>query len=226
MDDCSSYVDPTSANGDREKPEVTAPSMNIDSTLTDGAVGNVGSGTSWSSGLVTGVAALLMQRAPTLQFWPESVKAILMATATHNVEGDRRLSDQDGAGGISADRADDVVHRFRGDWDGVTFECDGSTPAAPVDVSMSLVAGRRTRTAIVWDSDPNYELYEEQPGADLDIAVLDPSNVAVASSASLDNTYEIVDFLPAADGQYTLRITTPRCDISPRYLGWAWWRAG
>jgi len=64
MDDCSSYVDPTSAHGDREKPEVVAPSMNIVSTLTDGTIGNIGSGTSWASGLITAAAALLMQRLP------------------------------------------------------------------------------------------------------------------------------------------------------------------
>jgi len=119
-----------------------------------------------------------------------------------------------------------VVRGFRGGWNGQTFECDASTPVAPIDVPMTLVTNRRTRAVIVWDTDTNYDLYDEQPGADLDIAVLGPTGTVVATSASLDNTYEIVDFLPAADGVYTLRITTSRCDMSPRYLAWAWWRAG
>jgi hypothetical protein len=225
MDECSSYVDAASTNGDRQKPEVAAPSMNINSTTLTG-VGNIGSGTSWSSGLVTAVAALLMQRAPELQFWPESLKAILMATALHNIEGEPALSDKDGAGGVSAERADDVARRFRGDWDGVSYECDESTIPPPIDIPMALLASRRTRAAIAWDTDTAYELYDVQPGADLDIVVLDPQSNVVASSTSLDNTYELVDFLPAADGQYTLRITTSRCDLSPRSLGWAWWRAG
>lgn len=227
MDECSSYVDPSSSNGDREKPEVVAPSISISSTLVTGDVGNAGSGTSWASAELAGVGALVMQRAPTLQFWPEALKAILMATAIHNVEGDGRLSEKDGVGGVSAERADDVARGTRGGWDGVTFECDDQSPLpAPVDIPMTLVAGRRTRAAIAWDTDPDYNLYELQPGADLDITVLDGNSVAVTSSASLDNTYEIVDFYPVVSGGYTLRITTSRCDISPRYLGWAWWREG
>jgi hypothetical protein len=225
MDECSSYVDASSTNGDREKPEVAAPSMNVNSTTLTG-VGNIGSGTSWSSGLVTGVSALLIQRAPELQFWPEAIKAILMATAVHNVEGDATLSDKDGAGGVSADRADDVARQFRGNWDGVSFECDSSSTPPPIDITMPLVASRRTRAVIAWNNDPAYEWYDVQPSADLDIVVLDPQDSVVASSASLDNTYEIVDFTPGADGDYTLRITTARCDLSPRSLGWAWWRAG
>ncbi|MGE3840165.1 MAG: S8 family serine peptidase [Vicinamibacterales bacterium] len=227
MDDCSSYVNPSSTNGDREKPEVVAPSMNVQSTLVNGTVGNAGSGTSWASAEITGVAALLMQRAPTLQFWPEAVKAILMATAIHNIEGDRRLSDLDGTGGVSVDRADDVVRGARGGWDGVTFECDINSPLpGPVDIPIVLEAGRRARATIAWDTDTAYNLYELQPGADLDLTILDAGNAVVASSSSLDNTYEVVDFYPVATGTYTLRISTARCDISPRYLGWAWWREG
>jgi hypothetical protein len=226
MDTWSSYVDPLSLHGDREKPEVAAPDMNVVSTTPDGGVGDIGSGTSWSSAFVTGIAALVMQRAPALQVWPEAVKAILMATAIHNIEGDRTLSERDGVGGVAADRADDVVRRTRGGWNGVPYECSEESPAAPIDIPMTLVAGRRTRAVIAWATDPSYDLYESQPGADLDLAVMDPLGAAVTASASLDNTYEIVDFVPASSGQYTLRVTAARCDASPRYLGWAWWRAG
>jgi hypothetical protein len=230
MDECSSYVNPVSTYDDREKPEIVAPSMNINSTVkletSATGVGNIGSGTSWSAGLVTGGVALLMQRAPGLQFWPEAVKAILMATAVHNVEGAREVSDRDGAGGISLDRADDVARRIRGDWNGVAYECSASSPGPTVDVPMSLVAGRRTRAVIAWNSDPAYDSYDVQPSADLDLAVLDGSDTVVAHSATLDNTFELVDFVPQASGSYTLRVTAERCDMSPRYLGWAWWRAG
>jgi hypothetical protein len=226
IDECSSYVNPNSMHDDREKPELVAPSMNINSTTTSGGVGNIGSGTSWSAAMVTATAALLMQRAPALQFWPEAIKAILMATAVHNIEGDRRLSERDGAGAVSADRADDVVRGWRGGWNAQNYVCDDSTPGPTVQATMTLVAGRQTRVAAVWNTDPNYDSYEFQPGADLDLTVLDPSSTVVATSASLDNTYEIVEFVPASSGVYTLRVTAARCDYSPRYLAWAWWRAG
>jgi hypothetical protein len=43
-----------------------------------------------------------MQRDADLKNWPTAVKAIIMASAVHNVEGDRQLSAQDGAGSIDA----------------------------------------------------------------------------------------------------------------------------
>ena len=38
-----------------------------------------------------------------------------MATAIHNIEGDARLSEYDGTGGLVANAADDVAGRTRGD---------------------------------------------------------------------------------------------------------------
>jgi hypothetical protein len=149
-----------------------------------------------------------------------------MATAVHNIEGARDLSDRDGAGGISLDRADDVARRMRGDWNGLDYECSPTSPGPAVDIPMSLVAGRRTRAVVAWSNDPTYEFYDDQPGADLDLAVLDGSGAVVTHSASLDNTFELVDFIPAVSATYTLRITSARCDVSPHALGWAWWRAG
>jgi hypothetical protein len=106
------------------------------------------------------------------------------------------------------------------------LECGPSAPADPIDIPMALEVNQRTRAAIVWPADPEDDFYDVRPGADLDLVVLSPEGQVVASSTSLDNTYEIIDFLPAADGQYTLRIVAARCDWSPRYLAWAWWRAG
>jgi hypothetical protein len=44
----------------------------------------------------------------------------------------------------------------------------------------------------------------------------------VDSSVSFDNNYEIVDFVPATTGAYTLRILKTRCDQDPPWLSWAW----
>jgi len=221
MSSCSSYVDPTSTHSDREKPEVAAPGTNINSTTNASPwTGPIGSGTSYAAPMVTGVAALLMQRNSSLASWPEAIKAILMTTAVHNIEGDARLSERDGAGGIAADRADDVARGVNGNWGGQSYTCSTATG---LDVAtISLTAGQRTRATIAWDNDPNYSSYASQPGADLDFQVVNSSNVVVASSASYDNTYEIVDFTPSTTGSYKLRVNKYRCDYSPRWLGWAW----
>ncbi len=87
---------------------------------------------------------------------------------------------------------------------------------------MYLYAGTRTRVAIAWDTDPTYWDYPLRPSADLDLEVVSPSGSVVAGSYSWDNTYEIVEFTPSVTGTYKLRVRKYRCDLSPRWLGWAW----
>src|SRR3954454_6696574 len=106
MASCSSFRDPSSTHSDREKPEAAAPGENITSTtLGFPFTGAVGSGTSFAAPHVTGQAAMLIQRVPSLGWLPETVKAIRMATAMHNIDGASRLSENDGAGGVDAQRS-------------------------------------------------------------------------------------------------------------------------
>lgn len=223
MNSCSSWRDPISTNGDREKPEVSAPGTNINSTTnTSPWIGGIGSGTSYAAPMVTGVAALLIQRNSSLAFWPEAIKAILMTTAVHNIEGSARLSEFDGAGGIVADRADDVARGVSGTWGAQSYSCSVATPLNVA--TMSLTGGVRTRATIVWDSNPAYASYASRPSADLDVQVINSGGTVVASSSSFDNTYELVDFTPSTTGSYSLRVNKYRCDYDPRWLGWAWRR--
>ncbi|MCK4898940.1 MAG: S8/S53 family peptidase, partial [Anaerolineales bacterium] len=98
MRSTSSFIDPST---NIEKPEVAAVGSSINSTTASSPwTGNVGSGTSYSAPMVAGEAALLMERNSTLEGWPEAVKAIIMATALHNIEGSSRLSEYDGTGGV------------------------------------------------------------------------------------------------------------------------------
>jgi subtilisin family serine protease len=218
MSGCSSFVDPISRNGDREKPELAAPGTNI--TMVDPGPANqrVASGTSFAAPHVTGTTALLIQKNSRLAIWPEIVRAVLMASATHNIEGATRLSDQDGAGGLAADRAVGIVENPDA-WNGVRFDC--STPRT-LDLTTRRV-GRRTRhrVAISWTTDPSFSDYTNRPSADIDLQVVDPNGVVVASSASWDNASEIVEFDSWWGGTYTVRVVNYRCD-KPTFLGWAW----
>lgn len=222
MNSSSSYVDPLSTHGDRDKPEIAAPGTAINSTTTVSPwTGNIGSGTSYAAPVITGAIGLLLQRNPTLRSWPEAVKAILMATAIHNIEGSARLSERDGAGALYMPYADDVARRVNGNWGAQGYSC---STVSPLEKSISLVAGKRTRVVIVWDQNPSYSSYDSQPSADLDLRIKNSAGTTVASSLKFDNTFEIVDFTPSSSGTYRISITRPRCSLTPRYLGWAWWR--
>jgi hypothetical protein len=223
MSPTSSWMDPLSDHGDREKPEVVAPGTNILSTSTASPwVGFNYSGTSISAPMVVGMTALLYQRNANLKAWPEATKAIIMATAIQNKEGASRLSDKDGAGGVWAPEADLVSRNntIFGRWGGNRYTCSSVTNWNLT--TMDLYAGYKTRVVIVWDQNPNYAYYSSKPSADIDLQVYNPSNTLVASSHSWDNTYEIVEFTPSVTGIFTLQVDKYRCDLTPAWIAWAW----
>jgi hypothetical protein len=228
MDASSAWLNPSSTVGDREKPDLAAPGTNVTTTsgsfpwLFTPAISSARYGTSLSAPHVTGVSALMMQRNSSLTVWPEAVRSILMATAVHNIEGATRLSSRDGAGAIVASQADDVSRNIDGGWGALGYSC--ASPYTMDLTTMPLWANRPARIVIAWDTNPNYGSYAARPSADIDMSILSPTNSYVAGSASWDNTYEIVEFTPPVAGSYKLRITKYRCDLTPMWLGWAWYQ--
>jgi hypothetical protein len=223
MAQSSTRLDPASLHSDRQKPEVAAPGENINTTSVSSPFNDfTGSGTSFSAPMVTGTAALMMRANGSLSVWPEAVKAILMATAVHNIEGDDRLSDVDGAGGIDARRATDVARSITGKWGARGYTCN--EPSSLDIDTLFINAGTTVRAAVAWDQNTSSSgfQYGDRPTADLDIQIIDPQGRVVASSSSFDNTYEVVRFNALVSGVYTLRVNKFRCNQDPRWLGWAW----
>jgi subtilisin family serine protease len=241
MSTTSNWCDPISLHNDREKPEVVAPGIYLRTTLIASPWLHLASGcgqarcgvsgTSYAAPVITGIAALLIQRSrqlsSALEAWPEAIKAILMATAIHNIEGDTRLSECDGAGGVDAVSADDVVRGVNGNWGAKEYDC--SSPSPDDVATMNLVTGQRVRVVIVWATDPGSNSYSgvsSKPSADLDLLIINSAgNNFVAQSVSYDNTYEIVDFQASGSGDYKIRVVRNNCetDYPPGYLAWAWW---
>jgi subtilisin family serine protease len=217
---CSSFANPISTHNDREKPELSAPAVNLTVATVGPANLTVDSGTSGASPIVASAAALMIQRSARLAVWPEIIRATLMATATHNIEGSRRLSDIDGAGGLNAGEAVSLAQdtqRTGGTW----YTCDSST-ATPLDLATLTVSPRtRQRIVLSWDTDPSYSDYGSQPSADIDLEVVDSNGRVLAASRSFDNTNEIVDFSTFQSATMTVRAIKFRCDLST-WLAWAW----
>ena len=218
MDACSSYVNPSTGV---EKPELSAVGSSITSTTEVSPwIAAVGSGTSYAAPMVSGISALIMERDNGFFLWPKSLKSLLMATALHNIEGNTRLSDIDGAGGV------DMAAAFHGADTYSTQGYNTSPTSFPVNKSFYVTSGETVRVAIAWDSTPASSGSSYDPDtlmADLDLLVYDPSGAFVDSSASYNNSFEIVEFTAGATGNYTARISVFRFDGTQEYVGMAWW---
>ncbi len=203
----SNYKDPISDYGDREKPEVVALATHngLDTIMSTNSprfepdpIGPTnGAGTSWAAPQVAAEAALLMQADSSLKIWPETVKAIIMASAVHNIEGDSRLSEKDGAGGIDISSAYDP--RITESSGMIAFTSD-----FPKHFTFSATAGQKVRVVITWDSHPdsNHPPVNDDLQSDLNLVVYDPSSAVVNISDSFDNSYEIVEFIASTTGTY------------------------
>jgi hypothetical protein len=219
---CSSFLNPWSVNGDRIKPEVVASAKKIRTLKNKSSwlSGNI-DGTSLSAPVVSAEAALLMDRDSGLIDSPEAVKAIIMASATKNIEGDKRLSTHDGAGSVRFDYAEKSARGTnRAGWRSISYDCD--RPSSLTIKTTNLKKNKRTRIVIAWSTNTNYDDYFDRPSADLDLVVRDPDNNVVATSASFDNTYEIVDFKPTKTGEYRIQVIKTRCNKKPRHVAVAW----
>ncbi len=214
----SSWRNPISR--DREKPEVVAVATHGSRYITSTYIADpwvhavVGAGTSYAAPAVAGEAALLMQA----RSWPETVKAVIMASAVHNIEGSSRLSEYDGAGGIDISNAYDIAlnQRMLGN---VLY-----ASSFPRDYPFTATAGQKVRVVITWDSHPdnNHPPTSDPLQSDLDLYIYDLSGNIVTSSISFDANYEIVEFTAPATGNYKARVTASRFDGTNEYVGFAY----
>lgn len=215
---CSSTVDPASG---AEKPEVVAPSVDITSTTASTPWFGTGSGTSFAAPMVAAVIAQMLTADSGLAAFPETCKAIVMATALHNIEGASRLSEQDGAGGVDARAA--VVASELSVWHNIS-----AVPSTfPIQYSYYCQQGKRIRAAVSWNSDPNSTYTSDPLTVDLDLLVTGPNGANVTQSTSLTNAFEIVEFVPTESGIYRFEIVENLFPSSgSEYAGFAIWGGG
>lgn len=213
----SSYWDPVEGH---EKPELASPGDGVDTTGTSTYYSGFG-GTSSASPLTCGVATLVATREPALRGQPEAVKAILMASAWHNIEGDDVLSEYDGAGGVSAHAADRVA--ANGNFHTTTLTAsDFANAANAYEVSIPAAEGNEVRVCGLWFSTANSSYTTDVLNMDLDLVILDPSGSVVASSANGANSFEILKFTPSVTGVYTARFVSQRFDGASEPFAVAW----
>ncbi len=233
----SAWVNPSSPNGDREKPEVVAPGVSITGIELDGSL-RTEDGTSFAAPQVAGLAALLIHRNPSLAIWPEATKAIIMASATHNIEGPTGIPSgqdlRDGAGGINAALADTIARtRNLSEVDPCTKSCWWGIGINNSDFpvgnylyrNFTANRGDFIRIAIAWlsnadcssENNCNYDRLD----TDLHLGVRDPNGQLIldAWSASWDNNYEMVEFVAPKTGIYRIAIYKARANETTNSVG-------
>ncbi|GIH02709.1 hypothetical protein Rhe02_07760 [Rhizocola hellebori] len=230
-----------------ERPDVTAMGgefnsstgdcFGVETTEVGGGVAASTCGTSFAAPDTAALAADIAQRIGGDK--PETVRAIVMAGATHNIVDGFNNVDcasspipgdcRDGAGAIDANQSINNV-AVPGNWSPATFLTDVTAPTGSnIDRTTTLTAGRPARAVIVWDSFASCanaaggDCATDRLGADFDLSVIDPSGNVVASSASFQNATEVVDFTPAVSGTYTIRTHVFRFDAgTSTYFASAW----
>lgn len=215
MASSSSYWNPVEGH---DKPEVASPGTCVTTTTVGGLTTCFG-GTSSASPLTAGVATLLASGRPLLLAEMTTVKALLMVSAWHNVEGAATLSERDGAGGIHAAAAWAAARDGQW-WHDVVDASDFGGNV--LDVSVDLAEGDETRVIALWFSNPDTALSTDVLEMDLDLAVIGPGGAVHAASASAVNPFELASFVPPVAGTYTLRLTRQRFDGVAEPLTVAW----
>lgn len=237
MPNWSAWVNPDSPSHDREKPEVVAPGVSITGIERDGNL-RTEDGTSFAAPQVAGLAALLIHRNWSLNTWPEASRALIMASATHNIDGPTGIPSgqdlHDGAGGINAALADTVAQtRNFSDIDPCTDSCWWGigiyNTSFPVGTYLyryfTVNKGDFVRVAIAWWSNADCSAINncnfDRLDTDLHLGVLDPNGqwVPGAWSASWDNNYELVEFVAPRTGTYRIAVYKERADEPSNYLG-------
>jgi subtilisin family serine protease len=220
----SVFRNPSTSHGDRELPEIAANGDGVS------AVGEGMSGTSFAAPATAGVVALLQDVDPVLTSWPEGCRAIMLAAAGRNVRGGTWWQDvsagvdgRDGAGAVDASAGVAIARQrrwrdaaaSRNGWDVGTLSSaaigrDGlATFRYHVHVPPLLFVPR-VKVALAWDSAVTTFLnvfpLSSRLTVDLDLIVRDSNGTTVGSSASWDNSYEVVEFAARAGQTYEIVI--------------------
>ncbi len=220
----SSWMDP----GLRTKPEVAAVGANVQSTAYL-STWRSDSGTSFAAPQVSGEIALLMERNWYLMDSPELVKAIVMASAVNSIEGDGRVSDRDGVGGVDASLADLIVRNGQFIEEVITDSFVGGYVHRSFQAASgarTLLRGERVRVVLTWGSHPDWQYQTDPLLANLDLVIkkADGTVLGVAGSQSDDDyrNFEIVDFVVPQTGTYQIGIRREAFAGAQERIALAW----
>ncbi len=243
--DCSSYTNPTFPWWPTEVPHVVAPAKAGSEGLDAG--GYEYEGTSASAAIVGGIASLVHDKNYSLRYVPEAVRAVVMATAWENVDGDRlyltdRVDDKDGVGEVSAARAvllADSANKKDGGQAASAKGFDHGTMSFPGNFTsnwyneaynISLPPYSAVQAVVAWSATSTCTNYQQRgdcgtvtPDNDLDLYLFE-GGTERATSVSYHNAYEYVYYYnpTGRTKNLTLKVYWSSGTASTAFFGIAW----
>lgn len=223
----SSYLNPPTLFGDHEKPDVVAAAvMGVPNTTGTGYDSQ--SGTSFAAPIVSGLVSRLIEANPVLQYRPELIKALLVASAIRMGGHVGLLRTEAGGWGHVGGRAlAQLVNHDNAGYGARTFHCSGIPQTQTLVTIVPQVSGRRLRVAVSWSNDGERRTALPRPRADLDLRLIKRAvgvpPVAVKQSSLHDAVVEALDAPVDPFVSYDVVLVTQRC-IAPGVvpLGYAW----
>jgi hypothetical protein len=225
---------------DREVPDVTGHGENCTSSTNDDAdadgLQSGLNGTSFAAPAIAGTVALMQDRQPMFEYWPEAVRAVLMTSANHDIltptagktYSDYRAPDErDGAGVPNAARIVSILDNSRWSASSLTpANFDGNSKRVMGSVVVDT-PGTRIRAVAAWSTCPTGTSSGTTGiSADFDLHILDPNGANVMNAASYDGSHEIGEIVATAAGTYTFELQSFRWDTchgsQQEYVGFAY----
>lgn len=235
----SIYRNPTCNHGDRELPEISANGYEVT------AVGRKNrTGTSFASPAVAGSVALLQSIDDELVIWPEGSRAILLAGATINVNGNNWSTDmynevdvKDGTGALNIEQSANIAQNRKeknniasqqgwdiGVLDSNDFKRDKNANFS-YKIRVPENGPKKVKVALAWNSKLTIDFFPVHISSklklDLDLWILDENGNRVARSTSYDNSYEIAEY-EAKTGQELTIVIRKYSGDDWTYFGIAW----
>ena len=203
---------------DFNKPEVSAPAVNVRTTSSPAIL--QGTGTSVAAPIVSGIVAQLLGRSAIAKANPNLAKALVMAGAIWGAPLPSGVysTDHQGIGYVSAKWANNALIDEGGGTGG--YHTGTFSSLITYTKTFGITYGQYVQVATVFNSRP-YGANPDQLTADLDLVVTFPDGT-VKTSDSARNAWEYVDHQSSAAGTVTVRVTAYRLDTVPQPFALAW----
>lgn len=216
----SSYEESSTTNR-AEKPNLIAPGASLTIENYQGV-----EGTSSAAAQVTGIIAQLCGHSSGLKTKQTAMGAILAASSFMKVQGtsgsgvrgdtfassvriNEQISEYEGAGKVNAQAARSIL--LSGNYWGSAVATSNLPYTKTVYISST--SNSLTRVGVFWlmrnSVSGSHALNDATVGTftDLDVRVYDPNGTLVGSSLTAYSNFEIVQFVPATSGNYTIKVS-------------------